>query len=143
MIFLVFGTGLNKRFKDPSLTMHQMILATFWTMVVAYYTDEVRGIILLLYMVVFIFGVFRLNLRQFLTLAFIALTGYAVVIAQLLINHPDKINPRAELVYWVMLAAVLFGFPQSELHQTHQEKAGKGHIELKPAKRGSAGRRSR
>jgi diguanylate cyclase (GGDEF)-like protein len=134
VIFLVFSTGLNKRFKDPSLTMHQMILATFWTMVVAYYTDEVRGIILLLYMVVFIFGVFRLNLRQFLTLAFIALTGYAVVIAQLLINHPDKINPRAELVYWVMLAAVLFWFSAIGSYINNiRKRLAKANIELSQA----------
>ncbi|HPA84327.1 MAG TPA: GGDEF domain-containing protein, partial [Deltaproteobacteria bacterium] len=74
-IYLVFRTGLNKRFKDPSLTMLQMILATFWSMVVAYYTDEVRGILLLLYLVVFIFGVFRLRLRHFLILSLYALTG--------------------------------------------------------------------
>lgn len=134
VLFFVFRTGLNKRFKDPSLTMHQMILATFWTLVVAYYTDEVRGILLLLYMVVFIFGVFRLNLRQFLTLAFIALAGYAVVISLLLINHPDKINPRAELVYWVILAAVLFWFSAIGSYINNiRKRLAKANIELSQA----------
>jgi diguanylate cyclase (GGDEF)-like protein len=108
--YLVFRTGLNKRFKDPSLTMLQMITATFWSMVVAYYTDEVRGILLLLYLVVFIFGVFRLRLRHFLILALYALTGYGYVIMLLLANHPDKVNLRAEVLYWVVLAAVLSWF---------------------------------
>lgn len=133
-LYLVFMTGLNKRFKDPSLTMLQMILATFWTMVLAYYTDEVRGIALLLYLVVFIFGVFRLHLRQFFILAVYALTGYGYVIILLLANHPEKINLQAEILYWVVLAAVLSWFSGIGSYINHiRKKLAKANIELSQA----------
>jgi len=128
-LYLVFMTGLNKRFKDPSLTMLQMILATFWTMVLAYYTDEVRGIALLLYLVVFIFGVFRLHLRQFFILAVYALTGYGYVIILLLANHPEKIDLQAEILYWVVLAAVLSWFSVIGSYINHiRKKLAKSNI---------------
>jgi len=133
-LYLAFRTGLNKQFKDPSLTMLQMILATFWSMVVAYYTDEVRGILLLVYLVVFIFGVFRLNLRQFLILAAYALTSYGYVIVLLSANHPDKINIQAELLYWVVLAAVLSWFAAIGSYINHiRKKLAKANIELSRA----------
>ncbi len=133
-LYLVFMTGLNKRFKDPSLTMLQMILATFWTMIVAYYTDEVRGFVLLLYLVVFIFGVFRLQLRQFFILAIYALTGYGYVIVLLFANHPEKINLQAEILYWIVLAAVLSWFAAIGSYINHiRKKLAKANIELSQA----------
>lgn len=110
ILYGIFRSGLNKRFQDPSLTQAQILLATFWIMVIAYHLDEARGITHLLYLVAFIFGVFKLNLRQFLILELYALIGYAYVIALLLAHHPDKINLRVEMLYWLVLAAVLTWF---------------------------------
>ena len=109
-IFIIIRSGLNKRFKDPSLTMTQMVLATIWIMVMVYSLDEGRGIMLLLYMVVFTFGTFKLNFRQFSMLSVIALAGYGSVITLLLINEPGSINLRVELLYAGTLFAVLIWF---------------------------------
>ncbi len=109
-IFIIIRSGLNKRFKDPSLTMTQMVLATIWIMVMVYSLDEGRGIMLLLYMVVFTFGTFKLNFRQFFMLSVIALAGYGSVITLLLINEPGSINLRVELLYAGTLFAVLIWF---------------------------------
>ena len=110
ILFLTLRSGLNRRFRDPSLTLVQMVLATVWTMVMAYGMDEGRGIMLLLYMVVFTFGTFRLSFRQFIFLSIIALLGYASVIALLLINHHDSVNLKVELLYLGTLLAVLIWF---------------------------------
>jgi diguanylate cyclase len=110
VLYVVFLTELNKRFKDPSLTMFQMVLGTLWIMIVTYYLDEGRGIMLLLYLVVFIFGTFRLNLRQFCALTVFAITSYGSVIALLLINHPKSVNIRIDLLYLVILFTVLLWF---------------------------------
>ncbi len=110
ILFFLFRTGLNQRFKDPSLTMVQMVLATVWTMVMAYHLDEGRGIMLLLYMVVFIFGAFRLNFRQFISLSIAALIGYGSVILLLLMNHPKSINLKLEIFYLITLFTVLIWF---------------------------------
>ena len=60
--------------------MIQMVLATIWVMLMAYCLDEGRGILLLLYMVIFTFGTFRLSFRQFSLLSVFALIGYGFVI---------------------------------------------------------------
>ncbi|MGD0211227.1 MAG: PAS domain S-box protein [Desulfomonilia bacterium] len=110
ILFLIFRTGVNRLFKDPSLTMTQMVLATIWTMAIAYGLDEGRGIMLMLYMVVFIFGTFRLNIRQFSVLSAIALIGYISVIILLFINYPDRVNLKVELLYLGTLFTVLVWF---------------------------------
>ncbi|MEA3223306.1 MAG: GGDEF domain-containing protein [Thermodesulfobacteriota bacterium] len=108
--YIIFRTGVNKRFKDASLTMPQMIAATFWIMVTAYYTaNEVRGIVLLSYLVAFVFGVFRLHTRQFFILTFIAMAGYGFVIFSLLTHH-HEINLQIEILRWIVLTAVLAWF---------------------------------
>lgn len=110
ILYCLFRTGLNQRFKDPSLTMIQMVLATVWTMVMAYHLDEGRGIMLLLYMVVFIFGAFRLNYRQFILLSILAMIGYAAVIILLYMYHPQHVDLRLEIFYLMTLFTVLIWF---------------------------------
>ena len=133
-IFIILRSGLNKRFKDPSLTIAQMLLATFSIIVVAYYTDEIRGILLLLHLVVFIFGAFRLQLRQFFVMALFALTGYGYMVVLLLANHPDKINLHIELLQLVVLASVLSWFSFIGSYINHlREKLVKTNIELSRA----------
>ncbi|MGD0210227.1 MAG: GGDEF domain-containing protein [Desulfomonilia bacterium] len=107
IIFFIIRTGLNKHFTDPSLTETQMVLATVWVMIISYFLTQTRGIMLLLYMVIFIFGIFRLNLRQFCSLSVFAVLGYGFVIALLRANHPENINTRVELLYMVTLGAGL------------------------------------
>ncbi len=131
LLFLVLRTGVNRRFKDPSLTMVQMVLATVWTMAIAYSLDEGRGIMLLLYMVVFIFGTFRLNLRQFCVLSAIAFAGYSSVIILLLINYPRSVNLKVELLYLGTLFTVLIWFSLIGSYINGlRKKLSKANIEL-------------
>ena len=79
-LYAIIRTGLNKRFKDPSLTILQIVIATFWIMVVVYYAGSLRSAVLLVYLIVFVFGLFRLNVRQFLFLSAFAVVNYTLVI---------------------------------------------------------------
>ncbi len=110
VLYTVFRTGLNKHSRDPSLTLLQMSLATMWIMIVAYHLNEARGIMLMLYLVVFIFGAFRLNLRQFIILSLFASISYAIVILFLEANHPESVDIKVEGLYLLILTAVLFWF---------------------------------
>ncbi len=130
-LYTIFRTGLNKRFKDPSLTMLQMFLALFGVMVFAYYTEHVRGVALVLAMVIFIFGVFRLQLWQFIVLAMYSLIGYGGVIVLLLIYHHDRVSLREEILYWVVLGSVLSWFSFIGSYINHlREKLVKTNIML-------------
>ncbi len=106
-LYFVYRTGLNKRFSDPSLTILQMIIATLWCMVSVYYTYEARSLMLLLYLVVFVFGLFRLRVIQFLFLSVFAVVSYMAVILLLYKTHPEFINPKIDLMNIVVLATVL------------------------------------
>lgn len=107
LVYIVFRTGLNKRFNDPSLTLLQMLIATFWTMVVVYYAYEARSAVLLVYMVVLVFGFFRLRLQQFLFLSVFALMNYAAIIFILHKTHPEYLNTKIDIFNIVVLACIL------------------------------------
>jgi diguanylate cyclase len=106
LIYSIIRTGFNKRFKDPSLTLLQMIIATFWVMVIAYYADNMRSLVLLTYLVVFIFGLFRLNVWQFLFLSVFAVVNYSLVIF-LLRNINPALVTKTDMLTIVILALVL------------------------------------
>ena len=106
-IYAMIRTGFNKRFNDPSLTLLQMMIATFWIMVVLYYSDSARSGVLLLYLVVFVFGLFRLNVREFLFLSLFAIAAYSTVIFLIYKNYPKSINAKMDILNLVILATVL------------------------------------
>lgn len=107
LIYAAIRSGFNKRFDDPSLTLFQMIIATFWAMVILYYADDARGTVLILYLVVFVFGLFKLNLRQFLYLSVFAVLNYALVLFLLYKNRPESLNTENEILGLIVLALVL------------------------------------
>jgi diguanylate cyclase (GGDEF)-like protein len=106
IVYGLIRSGYNKRFKDPSLTLFQMIVATFWVMVIAYYADTVRTLVLLTYFVVFIFGLFRLNVWQFLFLSIFAVINYALVILLLYKTNPHLIG-TSDILSIIVMAIVL------------------------------------
>jgi diguanylate cyclase len=106
----ILRTGLNKRLADPSMTLPQMIIATVGAMVVIYFTDQIRALMLLTYFTTFIFGVFRLNLRQYLGLALFALASYCLLVLMLYHNHPEQMDTRIEILQLFIFGTVLVWF---------------------------------
>lgn len=106
-VFSAIRSGFNKRFRDPSLTMFQMTVATVWAMVIMYNSDEVRGVFLTLFQVIFVFGMFKLNYRQFMVLAAFVLAGYSGVIISLLIKRPQAINLKIEIMNIIVLGLII------------------------------------
>jgi diguanylate cyclase (GGDEF)-like protein len=80
LFFALLRSGLNLHWPDPSLTLPQMLVATFWVMLLTALAPKVRDIVLLLYVVVFLFGVFRLRRREYLALTSLVLAAYALVV---------------------------------------------------------------
>ncbi|BCS98399.1 hypothetical protein DSLASN_40310 [Desulfoluna limicola] len=107
ILYGMFRSGLNRWFKDPSLTLFQMVVGTIWAMVSVYYSGEARGGMLLLYLVVFVYGLFKLKVRQFLFLSLFAIANYSWVLFLLYRQDPAGFNARLELMNLVILVAVL------------------------------------
>ncbi|MFH2098113.1 MAG: GGDEF domain-containing protein [Pseudomonadota bacterium] len=109
-IYTALRSGYNKRFSDPSLTMFQIGVATLVTMITVYFVDQVRGMLLMVYLVTFVFGIFRLRVGQFLVLTGFALVSYSVAMGLLHLQHPQSVNLRMETLQILSLATVLVWF---------------------------------
>ncbi|QAU33143.1 GGDEF domain-containing protein [Janthinobacterium sp. 17J80-10] len=107
LFYAAICAGWNRRLADPSMTLVQIINSILWMMFVLYFIEQVRGTVLMLFMIIFVFGIFRLRLAQFIGAAVFALGAYAIVIALLFFNRPQSINARIEVLQWVLLAMVL------------------------------------
>ncbi len=107
ILYIVFRTGLNLWMSDPSLTSIQMCAANLVVMYGIYYIYEIRGLIFSMYILILLFGIFRLYTRQFLFVSAFALLTYGTDIVLLNIFHPQDINPKIECFQWFGMAIVL------------------------------------
>lgn len=105
--FGLLRSGLNQYWPDPSLTLPQMIVATCWVMLLMALAPKVRGILLLLYVVVFLFGVFRLRRGEYLGLTALVLVGYGLVVLRDVYRQGSGIPLPLEALQYVVLAATL------------------------------------
>jgi PAS domain S-box-containing protein len=110
ILYIVFRTDLNLKMADPSLTAVQMCAAIILVMYVMYFANESRGVLLLAYIIILLFGIFRLNTRSFLYVSIFTLLTYGGVIVQLHISRPQGVNFQMEYLQWIVLALVLVAF---------------------------------
>jgi len=75
-----------------------------------YFANESRGVLLLAYVIVLLFGIFRLNTRSFLYISIFTLLTYGIDIALLHLFRPQGVNFSIEYLQWVVLALVLVAF---------------------------------
>src|SRR5450759_1129731 len=110
ILYIIFRTGLNLRMADPSLTAIQMCAAILVTMYGMYFANEARGVLLLIYIIILLFGIFRLNTRSFLYVSVFTLLTYGGDIALLHLYRPQGVNFNIEYLQWLVLALVLVAF---------------------------------
>jgi len=105
--FLLLRSGLNLYWPDPSLTLPQMIVATFWVLLLMALAPKVRGILLMLYAVVFLFGVFRLRRAEYLGLTALVIVGYGLVMLRDMYRQSSGIPLPLEALQFVVLTATV------------------------------------
>jgi diguanylate cyclase (GGDEF)-like protein/PAS domain S-box-containing protein len=91
-LYLAIRSGFNLRFEDPSLTRFQILAAISILMCIVYRMDDGREIALFACFIVFLFGIFRLNARQFVVITLYTLASYALVINLLMHFRPEAIR---------------------------------------------------
>ena len=109
-LYIIFRTGLNLKFPDPSLTVIQMCAAILLTMYGMYFANESRGVLLLVYILILIFGIYKLNTRGFLYVSAFTLVTYGIDIALLSYFRSDSVNLNIEYLQWLVLSLVLVAF---------------------------------
>lgn len=112
LFYVLFRSGLNLHFRDPSLTLPQILASSLVILYVLSQSKDAHGILALIYMVSFLFGVFRLSTRELLGLtAFVALF-YALIIGMQW--YPEaSLDPRGfnrMILNWIVLTSVLAYF---------------------------------
>lgn len=104
---IMFKTGFNLRFSDPSLTSAQIIVALLLQTYLLALVGEIRGTIMVAYCLILLFGVFQMSRTAYLVHAALALVCYAALIA---INQIVGIYPQTLTVAfleWFVLACFL------------------------------------
>jgi diguanylate cyclase (GGDEF)-like protein len=100
LFYALFRTELNQRFADPSLTTEQILLATLNVAFVMFFAEGTRGALLPVYVVPFLFGVFRLRTRQFFVLGLVVLLVFGAMqflSVRLGYAHADGVRDLVEL----------------------------------------------
>ncbi|MHB8773340.1 MAG: ATP-binding protein [Syntrophales bacterium] len=134
VFYLVFRTGWNRRFADPSLTVPQIIASVLVVSHLLYFAQEGRAVFLLFYLMSFVFGMFRLRTRQIFGIAFLILTCHAAVVALLWQSRPGAIDLRLEVVQWIVMAAVLAWFAAMGSYLSHlRRRLRRSNVRLEAA----------
>jgi signal transduction histidine kinase/DNA-binding response OmpR family regulator len=107
VFYVVLRTGLNLKFRDASMTMPQLTSSLVTMAFVMYYADRGRAALLIVFLVSFLFGVFRLRTRQLLFLAFIAIASYGLMVLALYRNKPETVEPADEILQLIVLMVTL------------------------------------
>lgn len=104
-LFWVFNQRLNLRFRDPSLTEPQVLIALIWLTYFLYNVGQNRGSLLILYVLVLMFAVF-LPPRKFARYAGLALLSFGAM--SVIDAYLDRLNdPQAALLQTGVLLVTL------------------------------------
>lgn len=104
--FVLFRTGLNLRFADPSLTTEQIGAAILFLAYIMYHSGPAREAFALFYLVAMLFGVLRLNASRLMVLALLALGAHGTMLQLVYLRDPSM-DMRPGLVEFAVLMIVL------------------------------------
>ena len=135
LFYVLLRSGLNLKFRDASMTMPQLASSIVTMAFVMYFADRGRAALLIVFLMSFLFGVFRLRTKQLLFLAVVAIGSYAAMIVALARFKPDTVEAADEILELAVLAVTLpwFAFMGGYVSRLRDEMAA-GNRELVVAK---------
>jgi hypothetical protein len=131
----MLSSGRSLSYADPSMTKAQVMLGLFWILVVIGASHKDRSLMMVVYIVIMLFGIFRLDREDFLRLTGLALVGYIVVVAADLAVREVQVDMFTEAVRFLVLTSCLlwctfFGSHVAQLRATlrRQNDALQQHV---------------
>ena len=106
---LVLLSGLNRRFADPSMSLPVVLWSTLGLLVSAYFVDQVRLCVMVLFFAILQTGVFRLAFRSFVAVSVLCVLGYAFIIWRVATLYPEAIDVTAEIIQWSAFSVITAG----------------------------------
>lgn len=109
LIFVILRSGLNKKFSDPSLTLFQCLVAMCWILAFMFLSPPARDVMLMIYVVTMLFGMFRLSGGELLFLAMFSLAGYGTLLFfDDVLQASREVLTREALRYSVLTVMILW-----------------------------------
>ncbi len=105
--YLAIRFDFNARFNDPSLTAPQMIVGTLFNMYLLSYATEARGAFLMLYVLILVFGIFKLRPEQFILIGLLAPLTYGGLIWCQSGDTASRLNLPVEILQWLVLVFII------------------------------------
>jgi diguanylate cyclase (GGDEF)-like protein len=102
--FVVFRLGLNRRFRDPSLTVFQFLAAVSTMLFVVYRAPETRLAFATFFFVALMFGMLRSGGAKLAVLGFVSLSGFALVIWRRYADNHDVEMLRLDVLQLIVIA---------------------------------------
>ncbi len=123
VFYALFRSGVNLRFRDPSLTGALILSAFAVTLIAAYYTrSDARAVFLPVLLMTFYFGIYRLDTRQMTTIALFCIAGYGLMLATVYVFQRNSLNVPLETLHWWILSVVLLWFALMSGHISQLRK---------------------
>jgi len=111
LYYVMVKCNINLKLAEPDLFMPMMIWSIFCIIAPTYFmTSTLRAIFLMNYFLVVIFGVFKLNFKQFITLTSFAICTLGFVIVFCMKYKPTSINIYNEALLFLMFSITAFSF---------------------------------
>ncbi len=105
--YVMIRSGLNRRLGDPAMTLPQLVIATGWAMVLMFSAPQVRGALMMVYVITILFGIFHLTRRGFFAMTILSLGGYMLVVGTDYVLSPEHFVMNRELLNVLVLSASL------------------------------------
>ena len=105
--YAILRSNLNLRLADPSMTLPMIVASTMVMLYVISQAQAMRTELVLLYVVPFLFGMFRLRTITMLVVAAIFLLGYAFILSNSNVNVVDSHPNNLALARWTITAVTL------------------------------------
>ena len=107
IFLLLYVTGNNLAFSDPSLTREQIFFSSLFGMVALYSLPTARPIVLLFYLPAFTFGMLQLTLRQYLKMVGCVMGLYAALLCFEYFNKRQGFKIQNELFLFILYGILL------------------------------------
>lgn len=102
--------GFNRRLKNPDMIVPLMVWTTFALVLSAFYVDQVRLCVMIMFFAILQVGVFRVRFAGFAVLAGLAVAGYAGIIWLVSRWHPEAVDVTAEIIQWAAFTLMTAAF---------------------------------
>jgi diguanylate cyclase (GGDEF)-like protein len=105
--FVVFRTGVNLRFPDPSLTWWQFVAAFVTMLYVVYHPPDTRIAFTAFFFVAVMFGMLRRDSRKIAILGFVSIALYALLVAMRHASNRDIEMLRLDILQCLVMVVTL------------------------------------